>query len=126
MTEVVAKEQKVTLTKEQYEALIRKSNTGSASISKEDLTKALADHKSIYGAAKALGKSYATVKNAIDRYGIEYVPVERVKSDVKRKVKSYTLSDDELASVNAIVFALKNRPQMVDEIKALAGKCMAI
>lgn len=126
MTEVAAKEQKVTLTKEQYEALIRRSNTGSASISKEDLTKALADHKSIYGAAKALGKSYATVKNAIDRYGIEYTPVERVKSDVKRKVKSYTLSDDELASVNAIVFALKNRPQMVDKIKALADKCMEI
>ena len=117
---------KVTLTKEQYEALIRKSSAGNASIAKEDLVKALEEHKSVYGAAKALGKSYATVKNAIDKYNIEYVKVERVKSDVKRKPKTYTLSEDELAHVNAFVFALKNRPAMLDEIKAFAAKCTKI
>lgn len=123
---VAAAPAKVTLTKEEYDALLRSSNRGTAcSISKEDLIKAL-EGKSLYAASKVLGKSYAAVKNALEKYGIEYKPVERVKSNVHRKVKSYTLSEDETAMVNAIVFALKNRPQLTAEVKALADKCMKI
>lgn len=115
---------KVTLSQEEYEALLRKSNVGSASsIKKEDLVKAL-ENNSMYGAAKALGKSYAAIKNAVEKYGIQYTPVPRVSSGVKRKTKSYTLSDEELGIVNAIVFALKNRPNKLDAIKALADDCM--
>lgn len=115
---------KVTLSQEEYEALLRKSNTGLASsIKKEDLIKAL-EGNSMYGAAKALGKSYAAVKNAVEKYGIQYTPVPRINSGVKRKTKSYTLSDEELSIVNAIVFALKNRPNKVATIKALADDCM--
>lgn len=117
---------KVTLTKDEYDALLRRSNRGaSCSISKEDLVKAL-EGKSLYAASKALGKSYAAVKNAIDRYNIEYVPIERKKSEIQRKVKSYTLSEEETGIVNAIVFALKNRPQLLDEARAFAEKCMKI
>ena len=117
---------KVTLTKEEYDALLRSSGRGaSCSISKEDLIKAL-EGKSLYAASKVLGKSYAAVKNAIEKYGIEYKPVERPKSTVLRKVKSYTLSEEEMASVNGIVFGLKNRPQFTAEAKALADKCMKI
>lgn len=114
----------VTLTQEEYEALIRKSNLGGhSSITKDDLVKAL-EGNSLYGAAKALGKSYAAVKNAIEKYGITYTPVVRAKSDVKRSTKSYTLSEDEKGIINNIVFALKNRPQKVDAIKALADDCV--
>lgn len=114
---------KVTLSQEEYDALIRKSNaSASTSIKKEDLIKAL-EGKSLYAASKALGKSYMAVKNAIQRYGIEYTPVPRVASNVNRKSKTYTLSDEELKIVNTIVFALKNRPNKVDAIKALAADC---
>lgn len=121
-----AKTQGITLTQEEYDALIRKSNVGGhTSISKEDLEKAL-DGNSLYGAAKALGKSYAAVKNAMEKYGISYTPVVRNNSGIKRKTKSYTLSEEEAPIVNAIVFALKNRPQKVDAIKALAADCTKI
>lgn len=117
---------KVTLSQEEYDALLRRSNIGSASsIKKEDLVAALKGN-SMYGAAKALGKSYAAVKNAVEKYGIEYTPVPRITSNVKRKTKSYTLSDEEMGYVNAIVFALKNRPNKVDAIKALAADCTKI
>lgn len=121
-----AKTQGITLTQEEYDALIRKSNVGGhTSISKEDLEKAL-DGNSLYGAAKALGKSYAAVKNAMEKYGISYTPVVRNNSGIKRKTKSYTLSEEEAPIVNAIVFALKNRPQKADAIKALAADCTKI
>lgn len=133
MTEVVAQPavkaaaksaQAITLTQEEYDALIRKSNShASCSITKEDLEKAL-NGNSLYGAAKALGKSYAAVKNAIEKYGITYTPVVRTSDGIKRKTKSYTLSEDEMVIVNAIVFALKNRPQKKDAIKALADDCV--
>lgn len=114
----------ITLTQEEYDALIRKSNLGGhSSISKEDLEKAL-EGNSIYGASKALGKSYAAVKNAIEKYGISYTPVVRAKSDVKRQTKSYTLSEVEKGIINNIVFALKNRPAKFDAIKALADDCV--
>lgn len=116
----------VTLTQEEYDALIRKSNVGGhSSIKKEDLEKAL-EGNSLYGAAKALGKSYAAVKNAMERFGIAYTPVKRVSDGVKRQTKSYTLSDEEKGIVNAIVFALKNRPNKKDAIKALAADCTKI
>ena len=116
----------VTLTQEEYDALIRKSNVGGhSSIKKEDLEKAL-EGNSLYGAAKALGKSYAAVKNAMERFGISYTPVKRVSDGVKRQTKSYTLSEEEKGIVNAIVFALKNRPAKKDAIKALAADCTKI
>lgn len=116
----------VTLTQEEYDALIRKSNVGGhSSIKKEDLEKAL-ENNSLYGAAKALGKSYAAVKNAMERFGISYTPVKRVSDGVKRQTKSYTLSEEEKGIVNAIVFALKNRPAKKDAIKALAADCTKI
>ena len=114
----------VTLTQEEYDELIRKSNShSSCSISKEDLVKAL-ENNSMYGASKVLGKSYAAVKSAVEKYGIKYVPVPRTSDGIKRKTKSYTLSEDETAIVNAIVFAIKNRPNKRDAIKALADDCM--
>ena len=125
MTEVKAND-KITLSKEQYDELIRKSSAaGSTSIPKAELLKAL-EGKSIYAAAKALGKSYVAVKNAIAKYGIKYEPVARGSSGIKRQSKTFTLSEDEIPVVTAIVFALKNRPQLVDAIKAVADKCMAV
>ena len=116
----------ITLTQEEYDALVRKSNAGShSSISREELEKAL-EGNSLYSAAKALGKSYAAVKGAVVKYGITYTPVVRTNSGIKRKTKSYTLSEEEMAVVNSIVFALKNRPQKVDAIKALAEDCTKI
>lgn len=117
----------ITLSKEEYDALLRKSNRASATtIAKEDLLKALEGGRSIYAASKVLGKSYISIKSAIEKYGIDYKPVPRIKSGVIRKVKSYTLSDDELTIVNSIVFALKNRPQMLDKLKAIAEDAMKI
>lgn len=116
----------ITLSQEEYDALIRKSSAhSSCSISKDKLIEALKGN-SMYGAAKVLGKSYAAVKGAVEKYGIEYTPVVRQSDGIKRKTKSYTLSEDETAIVNALVFALKNRPQLRDSIKAVADKCMAM
>lgn len=118
---------KVTLSKEEYDALIRKSNRiSSCSIAKEDLIKALDGGKSLYAAAKELGKSYAAVKNALEKYNIDYKPIPRLKSNIQRKTKSYTLSEDELGMMNAIVFALKYRPTVAPAIKELAEKCMKL
>lgn len=116
----------ITLTQEEYEQLLRKSSSnGTSSISKEDLIKAL-EGNSMYGAAKALGKSYAAVKSAVEKYHIEYKPIVRTADGVKRSTKSFTLSEEEKVIINAIVFALKNRPAKVDAIKALANDCMKV